>query len=248
MTRLIKAVVFAGAAQTGFDAVRRVSVHRILGADMDLVPHWHHEMDNIFKGQLGFMFAKELARRGIITYLVQRKDSLFGPIENLAAPVTYFKTFDELAAILREILPRVKPDLVFMTAAPPDYAPIVLDGKMPSDEEEITITYRKTPKLIDEIRELAGRQCFIAGSKLLVGVSEEVMLKAAEKQLKRANSDVCIGNDLNKINPSTGEHPFQVTFRDGETIHFTGKKEDTSSAVLSEVLKHVGSVGDYDWI
>ena len=241
MTRLIKAVVFAGAAQTRFDAVRRVSIHKVEGTDCELIQHWHHEMDNIFKGQLGFMFAKELARRGIITYLVQRKDSLFEPIENLAAPVIYYKTFDELATILREILPRVKPDLVFMTAAPPDYAPIALDGKMPSDEDEITITYRKTPKLIDEIRELAGPQCFIAGSKLLVGVSEEVMLKAAEKQLKRANSDVCIGNDLKKINPSTGEHPFQVTFNNGETIHFTGKKEDTSIAVLHEILTRVGS-------
>jgi phosphopantothenoylcysteine decarboxylase/phosphopantothenate--cysteine ligase len=213
---------------------------------MDLVPHWHHEIDNIFKGQLGFMFAKELARRGVITYLVQRKDSIFESIENLAAPVTYYKTFDELAAILREILPRVKPDLVFMTAAPPDYAPIALDGKMSSDEEEITITYRKTPKLIDEIRELAGPQCFIAGSKLLVGVNDDVMLTAAKKQLKRANSNVCIGNDLKKIKPQTGEHPFLVTFYNGETIHFTGKKEDTSLAVLEEILKRVGSNYKHD--
>ena len=89
MTRLIKAVVFAGAAQTRFDAVRRVSVHKVEGTATQLIPHWHHEMDNIFRGQLGFMFAKELARRGIITYLVQRRDSTFEPIENLAAPVTY---------------------------------------------------------------------------------------------------------------------------------------------------------------
>lgn len=241
MKKSLKAVVFAGAAQTRFDAVRRVSLHKVEGEATQLHEHWHHEMDNIFKGQLGFMFARYLLQRGIETYLVQRKDSVFEPLDGLAEPIKFYKTFDELAGVLAEILPRVKPDLVFMTAAPPDYAPVAIDGKMSSDEDEIVITYRKTPKLIDTIRDLAGPQCFIAGSKLLVGASEEVLHKAAVKQLARANSDACIGNDLNRIKPKTGEHPFQVTFRGGEIQNFVGQKTETSVAVLEEILKRIGA-------
>ncbi len=239
MRTKLKAVVFAGAAQTRFDAVRRVSLHKVDGAAPILHEHWLHEMDNIFKGQLGFMFARYLLQKGVETYLVQRKDSVFEPLVSLKEPVKYYKTFDQLSEVLKEILPRVKPDLVFMTAAPPDYAPVAIDGKMSSDKEEIVITYRKTPKLIDSIRGLVGPKCFIVGSKLLVGASEEVLHGAAIKQLERANSDACIGNDLERINPNTGEHPFQLTFRNGEIKNFVGQKTETSIAVLDEVLKRI---------
>lgn len=235
-----RALVTAGSAVTMLDDVRSVQLNR-LTSDINTETagrseFWHHEMQNIFRGALGIMIAQELVKQGIATTLLLRKDSIAGLPEADGLSVKSFKTFEQLEQGLESCLAE-KPDLVFMSAAPPDYAPVKLQGKMRSDAEEITITYRRTPKLIDRLRQQLGDSAFLVGFKLLVGVPTTELCEVAARQIVRAKTDMCVGNDLARINPTTKRHPMDLVFSNGETLSLDGLKTDVAARLVNEVLK-----------
>ncbi len=232
-----KAIVTAGSAVTMLDDVRSVFLGKThLGASAEVPALWHHEMQNIFRGALGVMIARELVQQGVQTTLLVRKDSLaeIPPMEGLT--VESFKTFEQLEQSLERAVSSADIDLFFMSAAPPDYAPSKLEGKMRSSKEEITITYRRTPKLIDRLRPALGQKAFIIGFKLLVGVSQEELQEVAARQIERASTDMCVGNDLARIDPLAKIHPMQLVFSDGSVRHLNGQKQRVASELVAEVL------------
>jgi phosphopantothenoylcysteine synthetase/decarboxylase len=232
-----RAIVTAGSAVTMLDDVRSVYLSATdVGSGSGMPKAWHHEMQNIFRGALGVMIAKELVRKGIETTLIVRKDSLAEIPAMDGLRIESFKTFEQLEEQLNRAIAGRGVDIFFMSAAPPDYAPTKLEGKMRSQEEEITITYRRTPKLIDRLRPALGEKAFIVGFKLLVDVPAEELRAVATKQIRRADTDMCVGNDLARIDPQAKTHPMELVFSDGSTKALDGLKDRVSIALVKEVL------------
>jgi phosphopantothenoylcysteine synthetase/decarboxylase len=233
------AFITAGSAVTMLDQVRHVEIQHLKGTSQPDTEFWFHEMQNIFHGDLGIMLAEELLARGIPTTLLIRKESASRVKAHPSLDLRTFRTFDDLERELALGLEQTKPDLVFMSAAPPDYAPKRLEGKMSSDADEITITYHRTPKLITSLRATLGDKAFIVGFKLLVGVSEETMYEVGSQQISRADTDMCVGNDLTRIDRVKKLHPMQLIFRDGSQKHIQGFKTDIARTLVAEVLGRI---------
>lgn len=99
---------------------------------------------------------------------------------------------------VKNIIKEHQPDIIISAAAVSDY--IVknsINGKMSSDNEDITITLTKAEKVISKFRELSPKS-IIYGFKLLVSPSEDEVIKAVSKVLKNG-ADYVVYNDLNEL-------------------------------------------------
>ena len=70
--------------------------------------------------------------------------------------------------------------------------------KISSCEPNLTVKLGLTPKIIESLRKLFPN-AFICGFKLLENVSEEELVDAAMKQIKRCNTNLVFANDLAKL-------------------------------------------------
>lgn len=70
--------------------------------------------------------------------------------------------------------------------------------KISSCEPNLTVKLGLTPKIIESLRKLFPK-AFICGFKLLENVSEEELVDAAMKQIKRCNTNLVFANDLAKL-------------------------------------------------
>ncbi|MBL4845526.1 MAG: hypothetical protein JKY65_08375, partial [Planctomycetes bacterium] len=161
-------------------------------------------LTNRSTGRFGAAIANALAAAGVEVTLLgseglfARKIPLAGSIRQVR-----FESSDQLARALDSALEQ-KPDLVFMAAAVSDYAPEVTDGKISSSAEERTLLLRRTPKLLDRLRDACPRS-YLVGFKLLSGVPREELQSVARGQIERARLDLCVANDLQELGGPT--HP-----------------------------------------
>lgn len=72
------------------------------------------------------------------------------------------------------------------------------DTKISSENEEMFISMKKTPKIIDMIKK-TDKNIFLISFKLLSDVSRDKLIEVAQKQLERTDSDIVIANDLKTI-------------------------------------------------
>jgi phosphopantothenate-cysteine ligase len=72
------------------------------------------------------------------------------------------------------------------------------DTKISSVEPNLTVKLELTTKIITHLRELFPKS-FICGFKLLENVSEEELIDAATKQIKKCKTDLCFANDLAEL-------------------------------------------------
>lgn len=70
--------------------------------------------------------------------------------------------------------------------------------KISSTEPNLTVKLGLTPKIISSLRTLFPK-AYICGFKLLENVSEEELIDAATKQIRRCNTDVVFANDLAEL-------------------------------------------------
>lgn len=106
------------------------------------------------------------------------------------------RRFRSAADLRRELLAIPTARLVLHAAAVADYSSVKHDGKISSDQEELTIHLKRNPKILAELRDHFGKDTTIVGFKLLSGVSEADLISAAVKQMADNQTDYCIANDL----------------------------------------------------
>ncbi len=121
--------------------------------------------------------------------------------------VDQFANFDEYAAKLQQHLEQDKPDVTMLAAAVSDYGGVPVVGKIPSDQDSMTLTLTRLPKLITRVKEWCPTT-FLVGFKLLAGATATDRREAATKQLTGAKSDLVVANDLHDI--KRGEHILYV--------------------------------------
>jgi phosphopantothenate---cysteine ligase (CTP) len=187
---------------------------------------------NVFSGRTGATIAVQAADRGhsvvLLTSHPDVMDSLLADRNPGEFPlhVERFRTFDDLARLLREHLARGNHDAVVHCAAVGDYEcagvfapdqgtlfdpvsgtwtrkspghPALLDrraGKVKSDEPELWLRLVQTPKLVDQIRQPWGFQGVLVKFKLEVGMGDDQLLDVAEVSRKHSAADLMVANTL----------------------------------------------------
>lgn len=143
-------------------------------------------------GKTGVLLASELISSGAKVTLV------YGPgIENppKGAKIINVKTSKEMYDAIKFEMKR-KFDVVIMAAAVADFTPEAKNKKkIKSDQNRITISLKKSPKIIDMVKKLQDNVMLI-GFKAESNISKKDLIKSGQKKLIESNSDMIIANDI----------------------------------------------------
>ncbi|MEK6628825.1 MAG: bifunctional phosphopantothenoylcysteine decarboxylase/phosphopantothenate--cysteine ligase CoaBC [Bdellovibrionota bacterium] len=113
-----------------------------------------------------------------------------------------FESFNDLKNILFKELEQTKYAYVIHAAAVSDYSVLPLlgeqAGKINSDQEELTLTLKKNPKLINEIKKISPQSHLLA-FKLTSTADENLITKKINSLFELAKCDLVIQNDWSDI-------------------------------------------------
>ncbi|MGF1579193.1 MAG: phosphopantothenoylcysteine decarboxylase [Gemmataceae bacterium] len=185
---------------------------------------------NIFTGRTGAKIGLHAQRIGhsvrLLTSHPEVVDRLLledpghPPIQNIHT----YRTFEDLANLMRHQIVNHPPDAIVHCAAVNDYQPVgvyarsegtsfdpeslewlsderptlrdVKAGKVKSDATEIWLRLTKTPKLVDKIRSEWDFHGVLVKFKLEVGVDEAELLERAEKSRVHSTANLMVANTL----------------------------------------------------
>ena len=108
-------------------------------------------------------------------------------------------------------------------------------NKISSKSEEMFLSMKKTPKIIDMIKELDSN-IFLISFKLLDGVSNKELIDVAQKQLVRTNSNYVIANDLSEIRLKESHQAYFISELGVEKI--VSSKEEIGKEIIN-IIKEV---------
>ncbi|MCA9309022.1 hypothetical protein KC973_01470 [Candidatus Saccharibacteria bacterium] len=202
-------------------------------------------ISNISTGALGAALAEYYYRRGNKVLLLAPQP-VFNMCPTLSHEETWgvtrgrFEAFESAADLRRLLLGVSSARLVLHAAAVSDYIPVKVDGKIPSDEEEITLRLKRAPKILAELRDHFGDDATIVGFKLLSGASEEELIRAGTDQISKNQTDYCIANDLSERGsrlPPRSKRVAHVVYPDGshDTVR-TGEFEQGVARFIAETI------------
>ena len=107
-------------------------------------------------------------------------------------------------------------DIVIMAAAVADYVPIIQSkNKMKSSKSSITISLKKTPKIIDQIKKYQ-KNVLLVGFKAETNLTKNQLIKSAEKKLNEASADMIIANDVSSTKYKKNPQKNQVIIVDSK--------------------------------
>jgi phosphopantothenoylcysteine synthetase/decarboxylase len=152
---------------------------------------------NAATGELGHNLAEVYANLGFQVLLLAAGDVFhrFGTLQGVNHQV-----FTSAESLQEQLLAIGATRLVLQSAAVSDYTPFRAEGKLSSDNDELTIHMRRTAKILPQLRNHFGPTTSLVGFKLLSGVSEKVLVDTAHRQIETCRTDFCVANDLSEIN------------------------------------------------
>ena len=215
----MRALVVTGGTEVDWDDVRVVA--------------------NRSRGTLGMAIAYFLDAAGVEVTILGSERAFAGPPRFRMWKGLSFRTYDELAAGLDELLAAGPPDFLFMPAAISDFAPVKTSGKVSSTEEEITVTFRRLPKILGTLRERCGIKTFIVGFKMLCGVGEGTLVRAALEQNKKTRINLTVANDVEVLRrpENHGRHPALLVTPEGGTIPVDGTKGGVARQIVELCMR-----------
>lgn len=105
-----------------------------------------------------------------------------------------YDTFNDLQAMMRKKLKENTFNYVIHAAAVSDYSVIPQAGKIDSNREELNLTLKRNPKIINEIKELSPNSKLIA-FKLTSTRDESLILEKVSSLFKTSDCNFVIQND-----------------------------------------------------
>lgn len=195
--RPMKILVTAGNTQTPVDRVRCIT--------------------NIFTGKTGARIALTAHDRGHeVTLLTSHPEvaASLPAVRPRVSPgwiVRPYRTFDDLDVLLTEEITTGRFDAVIHSAAVSDYrvegvfangpgtSPVALTGKVKGSHPELWMKLVPAPKLVDKVRREWEFRGTLVKFKLEVSVSDDELLKIAEKSRVHSGADLMVANTLEKL-------------------------------------------------
>lgn len=238
----LRIIVTAGGTVESIDSVRTLSSLELDGEPGREIPRLtHDDISNISRGGFLYEIALALCSKDIenrVT-LIGRTD-LIKEVSSSPQPsnltIVAFRSFNELHTALHEEMARAAADIIVMGAAVSDYSPVAVEGKISSDSDEMLIRLKRNPKILDELRRLAGPEALIVGFKLLIGVSHEYLTEVARRQALRSDSDLTVANDAKEIDWKRGWHPVTVVSQEGLLWKMADFRPPTAARLAHEFI------------
>lgn len=159
-------------------------------------------------GKTAAEIADALIRSGIqVTYLHSTRAIL--PEETCEK--LQYETFQDLKTHLLQTLQQNHYQAVIHAAAVSDYSVMPFAGKISSDRDEVLLTLKKNPKLINEIKKISP-QSQLFGFKLTSTTDQSEVLKKVTSLFELAKCDFVVQNDWSDIqNRNYNYHIFDKT-------------------------------------
>lgn len=145
-------------------------------------------------------------------------------------------TVAEYAAALQKLLTDQPIDIVFLAMAVSDYEPLARPGKLSSEEDELIIRCRRTPKVIRSVRDWAP-SVYLVGFKLLSRVSTEELVRQAGAAGIQNRADLTVANDLQSL--AAGQHTVHLV-RTGQPAETLPPGLDLADRLVERVLAWAG--------
>ena len=121
-------------------------------------------------------------------------------------------------------------DIVLFPAAVSDYTADPVEGKMPSSDGSMTLTLKRTPKIIDKIE---GKT--IIGFKAQARVTDGKLVEEGLALIERAECAFVVGNRIEDVLP--GSTRVLIIDANGDTEEVRGTKAAVANRILDRALK-----------
>lgn len=179
-------------------------------------------------GRTGSVVAETLSKLGYeVTYLHAASAVLPSTEMNKVS----FTDFNSLAVNLKILLSENDFTAVVHTAAVSDYSVLEsVDGKMSSSQEQVTLTLKRNPKLIDQLKSWSkNKNLKVIGFKLTSKADETAVRSAITKILSSSKADLIIHNDSTEINNES--HIFHIYNSQEKEINKVNNSQEMSQYV-----------------
>jgi len=188
-------------------------------------------------GKTGLSLASELISAGAKVTLV------YGPGEEKppkgAKIINVLSSKEMFNAVKREL--KKKFDIVIMTAAVADYIPKnPSKKKIKSSKNEIKISLKKAPKIIDQIKKFQ-KNVLLVGFKAETNLTKNQLIKSAQKKLKESSSDMIVANDIGSSRYKKNPQNNQVIIVDSERVIVSGwmKKQKIAKFIKKQIEQKI---------
>jgi phosphopantothenate-cysteine ligase len=152
-------------------------------------------------------------------------------------------TVAQYARTLEHLLRTQPIDIVFLAMAVSDYEPDPTLGKLSSDEDELVIRCRRTPKVIQSVRDWSPG-IYLVGFKLLSRASTDELLSQAEASGRVNRANLTVANDLQSL--TAGKHTVHLV-RTGRAPLLLPPGPDLADRLVERVFAWAGEgSGDSD--
>ncbi len=196
---------------------------------------------NTSTGATGGALATHFAGAGYDVTLLHAADAIVPDVTGGSMTLRSFSTFEDLANALDELLTDGSFDAIIHLAAVSDYdldhlvvdgRPVTLDtgGKVDTGEV-MEIHLKRNPKLLAQLKDLAGGNPIVVGFKLTSGATPEQGTEAV--RAVAGGTDLVVHNDVSEL--GGGRHRATV-YRTGRGLEVVGSVGDNAElAALLEV-------------
>ncbi|MGA1848134.1 MAG: bifunctional phosphopantothenoylcysteine decarboxylase/phosphopantothenate--cysteine ligase CoaBC [Thermoplasmatota archaeon] len=214
----------------GGDAMAGERVLVVTGATREPVDDMR-VITNKASGRTGISLAVQAYRQGAEVLLLAGENVVDIPTH---LQVMRFGSTDDLVRRI-EILSNEwgDPSIAYFSAGISDYAPVKVEGKIPSGKKDMKLELEPTPKVIERFRKLF-KDTFLVGYKAeSLGDSAE-LLKRAFKRLKEVGMEGVVANDLSDVKDDSNLIFFLTPKK--EAFKVRGKKDEIASFILEKTM------------
>ena len=130
----------------------------------------------------------------------------------------------------------VKNDIFISAAAVSDFKVKNTDAAKISSDSDITIELERTPKILNEIKEI-NPNIFLVGFKAVHNLSDEELLNAAKQRMIKSGADLMVANDVAVEGAGFGSDQNQVILIDDDIIEISlSPKREIAKRIIDRIV------------
>ena len=170
---------------------------------------------NRSSGKMGIEIAKEAFIRGADVTLI--KGQMTADVPNVF-DVVEVESSTEMHYAVSKLA--AKNDVFVSAAAVSDFKVKNAEAAKISSDTDITIELERTPKILNEVKEI-NPDIFLVGFKAVHNLSDEELLNAAKQRMEQSSADLMVANDVAVEGAGFGSDDNQVVLMDDEIIEIS---------------------------
>lgn len=189
---------------------------------------------NMSSGKMGLEIAREAFIQGADVTMVNGRVDV--PIPGLFERVDVTSA-SEMIDKLTNLLP--ENDIFISAAAVSDFKLDGFDSKKISSDDDLTITFKPGPKILNMVKEL-NPNIFLVGFKAESNISEEELVVSARKQIIKSGADFVVANDISVEGSGFGSEKNQVIIVDDDTSSVPlCSKQEVAKKIVEKIIEMV---------